>query len=69
MTALPDFGPCRFCSSPGVGVYHLPEGCVCHPGDRVQVLCAQHVVRATPVGDMTTLAGWDRRTETILWKE
>jgi hypothetical protein len=46
--------PCRFCGegSSAVGKYAMPEGCFCYPNDREQALCAQHVIRATPIGAM-----------------
>jgi hypothetical protein len=44
--------PCRFCGTPSVGIYHLDEGCFCYPDDREQALCSQHVLRATPLGEM-----------------
>lgn len=44
--------PCRFGdSSPAVGRYETPEGCVCFPQDRVQDLCAQHVIKDGMIGD------------------
>lgn len=48
---------CRFCSSEAVGLYALDRGCVCYPDDREQALCAQHVVRATPLGGFDLVAG------------
>jgi phage portal protein BeeE len=30
----------------------MSEGCFCYPNDREQALCAQHVIRATPIGAM-----------------
>lgn len=41
---------CRFCTDQAVAVFDLPLGCVCLPCDRVQALCMQHIVRATPLG-------------------
>lgn len=46
---------CRFCDSPAVAVFRLDAGCACHPNDREQALCEQHVVKATPIGDMVLI--------------
>lgn len=44
---------CRFgCAGEPVGLYRLSRGCVCYPDDREQWLCAQHAVRAEPLGEM-----------------
>lgn len=41
---------CRFgCEDGPVGIYHVPEGCVCWE-DPIQALCQQHVLRAQSVG-------------------
>ena len=42
---------CVFCSSPAVGKYLTPEGCVCRPDDREQARCQQHVYRGGMNGD------------------
>jgi len=47
---------CRFCDEGAVAVFSLSAGCVCHPNDREQALCAQHIERATPLGTMTRIA-------------
>ena len=44
---------CRFCKSDALAVFHLPRGCFCYPDDREQALCPQHIIRATPLGEMT----------------
>ena len=42
--------PCRFgCKSPSIGIYYVPEGCICWP-DPVQALCAQHFINAESEG-------------------
>lgn len=43
---------CRFCGTPAVAVFSLDEGCACFPDDREQALCMQHIVRASPLGEM-----------------
>lgn len=43
---------CRFCDDPAVAIFYLPQGCICHPEDRQQALCMQHVVKSNPIGDM-----------------
>jgi hypothetical protein len=48
---------CSFgCSDAVVGVYWFNEGCAARPKQRLQCLCAQHVVSAEPVGRMRCLA-------------
>jgi len=45
---------CRFgCANP-VGVYHVPEGCICW-SDPVQALCAQHFLTAESNGPISLL--------------
>jgi hypothetical protein len=46
---------CRFNDSEAVAVFAMSEGCVCFPDDREQALCMQHIVRATPLGEMTLI--------------
>jgi len=54
---IPDEITCRFgCASPVVGIYWMPRGCVCH-ADQLQALCAQHALKATPLGDMLLICG------------
>lgn len=44
---------CRFgCDSPAIGIYHVPEGCICWP-DPVQALCIQHFITAESEGPIT----------------
>ena len=43
---------CRFCHHGAVAVFTLSDGCACFPDDREQALCAQHIVRASPLGSM-----------------
>lgn len=43
---------CRFCGSPAVAVFSVPDGCSCYPDDREQALCMQHVVKRNPLGEM-----------------
>lgn len=63
--------PCRFGdSSPAVGRYLTPQGCVCYPHDREQDLCAQHVLKDGMIGDARLILiyqpwfydAWDRLT-------
>jgi hypothetical protein len=44
--------PCRFCDMPSVEIYRLDKGCFRYPDDHEQALCSQHVLRATPLGEM-----------------
>ena len=56
---------CRFRSTapahddPAVIRVALDEGCICFPDDREQDLCAQHAVRATPLGNMELVTWLD----------
>lgn len=44
--------PCRHGDGgPAVARYETPEGCACFPGDRVQDLCAQHIVKDGMIGE------------------
>jgi hypothetical protein len=46
---------CRHgCSSPVVGIYHAPNGCLCFP-DPVQALCGQHAIKGMQNNEMTVL--------------
>ena len=45
---------CRFgCDAP-VGIFHMPEGCICWR-DPVQALCAQHVIKAESSGPISCI--------------
>src|SRR5438132_14028642 len=41
---------CRMCDSLAIGRFSLDRGCVVYPDDKVQNLCPQHVIDATPLG-------------------
>ena len=43
---------CRFQDGPAVAIFLLSEGCLCHPEDKEQSLCAHHAFKATPLGEM-----------------
>jgi dCTP deaminase len=50
--------PCRFgCRAPAVGIFYVPEGCICWP-DPVQALCAQHVVTAESIGPVREIVSF-----------
>ena len=50
--------PCRFgCTDGAVGLFYLPEGCVCFK-DPVQALCIYHAIRSTPHGSFEMIARW-----------
>jgi hypothetical protein len=49
---------CRFGCGPAIARYAMDRGCVCFPDDREQDLCAQHVVRATPLGGMELIEAY-----------
>ena len=38
-----------------IALWHMDEGCMCHPEERVQALCLHHLNRATPLGGMVLL--------------
>lgn len=46
---------CRFECGWAIARYAMDAGCVCFPDDREQDLCAQHIVRSTPLGSMTLI--------------
>lgn len=43
---------CRFCGKAALATFSLPKGCMCYPDDREQALCPQHIISATPLGEM-----------------
>jgi hypothetical protein len=43
---------CRFCDTEAIALYAMDKGCFCHPNDREQALCPQHITSATPIGSM-----------------
>lgn len=47
---------CRFGCDEVVGLFHVPQGCVCWT-DPVQALCGQHAERAQSSGSITLIAG------------
>ena len=46
---------CRFGCGSAVAIYAMDEGCICHPEDKQQALCMQHVEKSTPLGSMMRL--------------
>jgi hypothetical protein len=50
-TAVEDLEHCLRCGSPAVALFWFSQGCACSP-ERLQPLCAQHAIRATPRGSM-----------------
>lgn len=42
------------CDNP-IGVYSVPDGCLCFPRDRMQTLCAQHLYGITTDGPVTLI--------------
>lgn len=46
---------CLFCNDPAVAIYHLDEGCYCHPDIQKQALCLQHIKQAHPLGNMVLI--------------
>jgi hypothetical protein len=47
--------PCRFGCAGAVGIFWVPQGCVCWP-DPVQALCQQHAIRAQSTGPIVLIA-------------
>jgi hypothetical protein len=58
---------CELCDSDAAALFALPKGCVCSP-KQIQLLCMQHVVRATPLGGMRLLEIIDDQWEDELIK-
>jgi hypothetical protein len=60
---------CRFCTAPALARYAMDRGFVCFPDDREQALCAQHIIRATPLGSMELLEDYtlEKVIERGLW--
>jgi hypothetical protein len=61
---------CRFgCPNP-IGIYHIPDGCVCWT-DPVQALCSQHLTKVQSTGSINlilsfiTTPSWDQLPVTI----
>lgn len=50
---------CRFCKSDAIAIVALSDGCACHPEDREQGLCPQHLSRATPRGSLAIVEWLD----------
>jgi len=51
---------CRFRGhAPAVAVVATSSGCTCFPDDRIQALCAQHVISAEPLGSFELIAACD----------
>lgn len=61
--AKPEAPRCVFCGAEAVALYRLNRGCLCRPDDREQHLCAQHEVRATPLGSMELVEDYRRTDE------
>lgn len=53
---------CRFGCDDPVGIYHVPEGCICWR-DPVQALCAQHFYKAESDGPVTLIVALPLRPE------
>ena len=58
---------CHFCNSGAVAGFFMPEGCWCYPKDREQVLCMQHVIKATPLGGMELIGDFTVDREFSEW--
>jgi len=51
---------CRFGGhAPAVALVATSSGCTCFPDDRIQALCAQHVISAEPLGSFELIAACD----------
>lgn len=46
---------CSFGCSHAVGIYWMTKGCAARPKQRLQCLCAQHLISAEPIGNMNCL--------------
>lgn len=49
---------CRFGCEEVIGIYSIPEGCLCFPDDKEQALCAQHLYKAESSGPIEKLFDW-----------
>ena len=49
---------CRFCGDVAVAIYEFSEGCQAQPNWKIQALCVQHELKASPIGTMTLI--WRR---------
>lgn len=58
---------CRFCSVKATGRFMMDAGCVCFPEDRFQDLCAQHIIRATPLGSMELVEAYNAHIIGAVW--
>jgi len=57
---------CRFgCNDPPIVRVRLEAGCVCFPDDKEQLLCAQHLVCMTPLGDWSITEVFDDRFDPL----
>jgi hypothetical protein len=60
---------CRFgCGDPPVGIFHVPQGCVCFT-DPLQALCLHHSERAQSEGPITCLLDFRMPKSPALQKE
>lgn len=46
---------CSFGCSHAVGIYWMSDGCAARPKQRLQCLCAQHLIEAEPIRAMYCL--------------
>ncbi len=44
---------CIFCNEPAIEIHYFDKGCVCIRNPGSQALCQHHIIRATPLGNMT----------------
>jgi hypothetical protein len=47
---------CRFGCEHVVGIFYIPDGCVCWP-DPVQALCGQHAIKSQSFGPIQLIVG------------
>lgn len=48
-------------------MFHVPEGCVVYPADRLQALCMQHIVGETSIGGMALVTDLTLNSEFTRW--
>lgn len=41
---------CLLCGASAIAVFAMSGGCIVYPQEKIQSLCPQHIIRATPLG-------------------
>lgn len=43
---------CLLCGAPAIAIYNMPGGCYVYPQVKIQALCPQHIIKASPQNGM-----------------